>query len=199
MAFLLDPNFAYLMIVIGFLLTVFALLTPGTGLFEVGAFVVLGFAAWRIIELDVNIWALILLALGIVPFVLAIRGKQRTLYLALTLVAFVLGSAFLFRAEEWWRPAVNPAVAVLVSISAGGFFWLMATKILEASDAIPAFDLGGLIGAEGETRTDVHLEGSVYVGGEMWTAESDKPIPAGTRVKVKSRQGFILHVEEIKN
>jgi membrane-bound serine protease (ClpP class) len=197
MDFLLDPNFAYLLIVIGFLLTVFALLTPGTGFFEVGAFIVLALSGWRIIELDINVWALILLVLGIVPFIFAIRKKQRTLYMALTLAAFVIGSAFLFRSEKWWQPAVNPVVAVVVSISAGGFFWLMTTKILEASDVTPSHDLGGLIGAEGETRTDVHIEGSVYVHGEMWTAESEKPIKAGKRVKVKSREGFILHVEEI--
>jgi len=198
MDFLLDPNFAYLLIVIGFLLTVFALLTPGTGLFEVGALFVLALAGWRILALDVNFWALILLVLGIVPFIMAIRKKdQRTLYLALTLLAFVIGSAFLFRTEHWYVPAVNPVVAIVVSISAGGFFWLMATKILEAGDRTPAFDLGGLIGAEGETRTEVHLEGSVYVHGEMWTAESEKPIKPGKRVKVNSREGFILHVEEI--
>jgi membrane-bound serine protease (ClpP class) len=141
---------------------------------------------------------LVLLALGIVPFIFAIRNKARTLNLALTLVAFVIGSAFLFRTEDWWRPAVNPVVAIVVSIAAGGFFWLMTTKILEASDILPSHDLSGLIGAEGETRTKVHVEGSVYVSGEMWTAESEKPISAGRRIRVKSREGFVLHVEEIE-
>lgn len=197
MDFLLDPNFAYLLIVAGFLLTVFAILTPGTGLLEVGALIMLVLAGWRIIELDINIWALILLILGFVPFILAVRSKQRTLYLLLTLFAFVVGSAFLFRSEVWWRPAVHPIVAIVISITAGGFFWLMTTKIFEASDMAPSHNLSGLIGAVGETRTDVHIEGSVYVHGEMWTAESEKPIKAGKRVIVKSREGFILHVEEI--
>lgn len=198
MDFLLDPNFAYLLIVIGFLLTVFALLTPGTGFFEVGALIVLGLAGWRIIDLSINMWALVLLPLGIVPFIFAIRNKQRTFNLVLTMAAFVIGSAFLFRSDDWWRPAVNPVLAVIVSISAGGFFWLMTTKLLEANDLVPSHDLSGLIGSEGETRTNVHIEGSVYVRGEMWTAESEKPIKAGKRVKVMSREGFVLHVEEIK-
>lgn len=197
MEFLLDPNFAYLLIVAGFLLTVFAILTPGTGLLEVGALIMLVLAGWRIIELDINFWALILLVLGFVPFILAIRSKQRTLYLVLTLFAFVVGSTFLFRSEVWWRPAVHPIVAIVISITAGGFFWLMTSKIFEAGDMAPSHNLSGLIGAEGETRTDVHIEGSVYVQGEMWTAESEKPIKAGKRVIVKSRDGFILHVEEI--
>ncbi|NIW45512.1 MAG: hypothetical protein GWN30_12420 [Gammaproteobacteria bacterium] len=199
MAFLLDPNFAYLLIVAGFLLLIFALLTPGTGFFEAGAVIILGLAAWRIVDLSINVWALVLLVLGLVPLIFAIRNRQRTLNLALTVAAFVIGSAFLFRAEKWWQPAVNPVLAVVTSLAAGGLLWLMTTKILEAEEKQPSHDLSGLVGSIGEARTDVHAEGSVYLRGEMWTAESEEPIPAGSRVKVVSREGFVLHVEEIDN
>ena len=50
----------------------------------------------------------------------------------------------------------------------------------------------------GITRTVIHHEGAVYVGGEEWSAHSKKPIPANTHVKVISKQGFVLEVEEIK-
>lgn len=199
MAFLLDPNIAYLLIVIGFILTIFAILTPGTGLFEVGALIVLGLAAWRVIELDINLWALIVLVLGLGPFIFAVRNKRRQLNLALTLVAFVIGSAFLFRSEVWWRPAVHPVLAVVTSLAAGGLIWLMMAKVLEAESKQPSHDLTGLVGAVGEARTDIQLEGSVYLRGEMWTAESDEKIPSGARVRVVSRNGFILKVEEEKD
>lgn len=198
MAFMLDPNFAYLLIVAGFLLLVFALLTPGTGLFEAGAVVVLALAAWRIVELSVNVWALVLLGLGIVPFILAIRNMRRNLSLGLTIAAFVIGSAFLFRSETWWQPAVHPVLALVTSFAAGSLFWLMTTKILEAKDKRPSHDLTGLVGSLGEARTDIRAEGSVYLHGEMWTAESEHPISAGRRVKVVSREGFVLHVKEIE-
>lgn len=196
-AFLLNPNFAYLLIVAGFLLTVFAILTPGTGLFEVGALFILVFVGWQVFNIPINLWALILLGLGIVPFILAIRHKRETLNLALTALAFVIGSAFLFRSEDWWRPAVHPVLAVVVSVLAGGFFWLMTTKVLEARGRAAVHDLGSLIGATGEARTDIHTEGSVYVNGEMWTAHSDKSIKAGSRVKVLAREGLYLYVEKI--
>lgn len=196
MDLILDPNVAYLLIVIGFLLTVFAILTPGTGLFEVGAVIVLGLAAWRILELEINEWALVVLVLGIVPFIFAVRDKKRTVNLVLTLAAFVIGSAFLFRADTWWRPAVNPVLAVITSVAAGSLIWLMMSKVLEAESRLPSHDLSGLVGSIGEARTDVHHEGSVYLRGEMWTAESEKPIKSGKFVKVISRQGFVLHVEE---
>lgn len=198
MDFLFDPNIAYLLIVAGFLLTIFAILTPGTGLFELGAVFILLIVGWQVYNMPVNIWAAILLALGLVPFIFAVRGKKETLNLILTAVAFVVGSAFLFRSEEWWRPAVNPFLTVFVSLSAGGIFWIMTTKVLEARAGELAHDLGGLVGAVGETRTDVHLEGSVYVKGEKWTAFSDKPIKPGKQVKVLAREGLALHVEELK-
>jgi membrane-bound serine protease (ClpP class) len=197
MDIILDPNVAYLLIVIGFMLTIFAILTPGTGLFEVGAVIVLGLAIWRVIELEINLWALFVLVAGIVPFIFAVRNKRRTLNLVLTLATFVIGSAFLFRSEVWWRPAVNPVLAVVTSIVAGSLIWIMMSKVLEAESKSPAHDLGKLVGSVGEARTDIHLEGSVYLQGEMWTAESEHPIKAGSHVKVLSRNGFILRVEKV--
>lgn len=197
MDIILDPNVAYLLIVIGFLLTIFAILTPGTGIFEVGALIVLGLAAWRVLELEINTWALVVLVAGLVPFIFAVRNKRRTLSLVLTLVAFVIGSAFLFRSTVWWKPAVHPVLAVVTSIAAGSLIWLMMAKVLEAENKAPAHDLSGLVGSVGEARTDIHLEGSVYLQGEMWTAESEQPIKAGSHVRVVARKGFVLIVEKI--
>lgn len=197
MEIILNPNVAYLLIVIGFMLTIFAIITPGTGIFEIGAVIVLGLAAWRVLELEINLWALVVLAAGIIPFIFAVRNKHRTLNLVLTLAAFVIGSAFLFRSDVWWRPAVHPALAVVTSIAAGSLIWLMMSKALEVESKPPAHDLSVLVGSVGEARTNIHLEGSVYLLGEMWAAESEVPIKAGSHVKVLSRNGFILKVEEI--
>ena len=68
--FLLNPNIAYLLIVVGFLLTVFAILAPGTGMIEVGAVFIMLFVGYQIYNLPINPWALGLLGLGIVPFIL---------------------------------------------------------------------------------------------------------------------------------
>jgi membrane-bound ClpP family serine protease len=47
-----------------------------------------------------------------------------------------------------------------------------ARKTLESSSANTVQDLSQLIGAIGETRTNVHHEGTIFVNGELWSARS---------------------------
>lgn len=194
---LLNPNIAYLFIVSGFLLTVFALLTPGTGFLEGAALVLLGLVAYQVLNMTVNTWALVLLLLSIIPFVFALSQKRVTLNLVLTGLAFVVGSSFLFRADTWWRPAVHPTLAIVVSLLGGGFFYIIAAKTLEARAQKPSHDLGSLIGAEGEARTNILHEGTVFIQRELWSAFSDETIKAGTAIKVVDREGLKLKVEEL--
>jgi membrane-bound serine protease (ClpP class) len=199
MDFLLNPNLAYLILVSGFLLTVFAILTPGTGLFELGALFALVVAGWQVYNIPINYWALVVLILGVIPFLLAVRKSQQMVYLGLSALALVVGSAFLFRGEVWWQPAVHPVLAVVVSVLTGGFFWLIVRKALEAEATTPSHDLGKVVGATGEAKTVIHHEGSVQILGELWTARSEKRIKEGAIVRVIAREGFILDVEEIKD
>jgi len=198
MALLLDPNFAYLVIVVGFLLTIFAILAPGTGALELGALFAIVISGWQIYNLPINLWALIILGVGVIPFVRAVQEKHRQVNLGMATIAFIVGSIFLFRGEEWYLPAVNLLLAVVVTLISGAIIWIMTDKVLEAR-AIPlTHDLEGLVGAVGEARTDIHLEGSVYVLGEMWTAHSHTKIKSGAKVKVLKREGFALEVKEVK-
>ncbi len=67
---------------------------------------------------------------------------------------------------------------------------------MEATSARPTHDLAGLVGQIGEARTKINDEGSVLVAGELWSARSEKPIPAGSSIRVLRREGFILIVEK---
>ena len=134
---------------------------------------------------------------GVVLFVVAVRQPNQPAYLVVSIVALVIGSAFLFRGEVWYIPAVNPILASVVSVASGGFFWIVARKVIEARNVQPTHDLKALVGAVGEARSEVHTEGSVQVAGELWSAYSDTLIPDGARVRVVGREGFMLKVEPI--
>lgn len=196
MGILLDPNVAYLVLVMAFLLSILALLVPGTGVIEIFALFGLVLAGYSIYNLPVNYLALVILLLGVIPFALAVRKSGRLLYLALSILALVVGSVFLFRGNNG-LPAVNPLLAVLVSGLATAFLWLVARKTLEASLAPPVHNVDRLIGKTGETTTEVNGDGSVQIDSELWSAHSEQSLPAGTEVRVVGREGFSLLVEKV--
>ncbi len=195
MDFLLDPNIAYLFLLGGVLLAMMALVAPGTGLFEIGALFCIALAGYAIYNLSFNWWALVLLGLSIVPFVYAIQRPRREPFLALSIVLLVIGSVFIFpRTGD--QALVNPLVAVVGSGLVAVFLWIAVRKSLEAAHARPLHDMNLLLGQIGEARTRVNDEGSVLVAGELWSARSEQPIPAGSSVRVLRREGFILIVEK---
>ena len=195
MDFLLDPNIAYLFLLAGVLLGLMAIITPGTGMFEIGAFFCLALAGYAVYNLSFNLWALIVLVLSVVPFIYAIQKPKREWFLALSILGLVVGSVFLFATENW-QPAVNPIFATVSSILYAGFLWIVIQKTTQASHARPSHDLSTLVGQIGETKTRVHMEGTVQVAGELWSARSEKSIPNGSPVKVVDREGFVLVVEK---
>ncbi|MEW5871729.1 MAG: NfeD family protein [Chloroflexota bacterium] len=197
--FLLDPNVAYLLLAAGVLMTVFALITPGTGVIEIGALFLLVLAGWGMYNLPINFWALALLFVGVVLLILAIRWYKQWIYLASSILALIVGSVFLFRGDQWWVPAVNPILAGIISLASAALLWFVGRKALEARAFRPTHELGALMGQIGEAKTDVHEHGSVQVAGELWSARSEEPIHNGTLVRVIGREGFVLDVEAVRD
>jgi len=200
MDLLQNPTVVYLLIAVGLIIAVLAVAAPGTGFLELIALALLftGGVAIFVYELPINAWALLVLLVGAILFVISIRRPRQIAVLVASIVAIVVGSAYLFQGPTWWMPGVNPYVALVVSVLSGGFFWFLARKAIEAGSTPPHQDLRALIGASGEAKTDIHQEGSVYVSGELWSARSDHPIPTGARVRVLEREGFTLKVETIE-
>ncbi len=197
MDFFLSPNVAYLVLVLGLVFSLMAIFTPGTGIFEVGALFALILAGYSVYNLPVNWWAVGILVLGVFPFMIAVRRSRRMVYLVISIVAMIVGSVFLFPGEKWWQPAVNPLLAIMVSLITAGYFWIAVRKVLEAEGRRPAHDLEKLIGKRGEAKTDIYLDGTVQVESELWSAFSQAPILKGSLVQIKKRNGFALEVEAI--
>lgn len=195
MDFLLDPNIAYLILLGGILFGLLAIVTPGTGLLEAGAFMCIVLAGYAVYNLSVNWWALLVLLASVAPFFYAVQKPKREVYLALSILLLVIGSVFLF-AVDGWKPAVNPFVALLSSGLMTAFIWIVVRKTVQAASARPTHDLEALVGQVGEARTAIYDDGSVYVGGELWSARSGSEIPTGSHVRVVRREGFVLVVEK---
>lgn len=194
---LLFPDLVYLVLVGGLWLAALAMVAPGTGIPEVSAFVALALAGLGMLVIPINGWAIAVLVSGAVLFGLSLWRRHEWAWLAGSAVAFSLGSAFLFRVEDG-GPAVHPILAGVVSVLTLGYFWVAIRKALAASRSRPTIDPSAVLGQIGDVRTPLDPMGSVYVGGELWTARSDHPIPVGTRIRVCERDGLILTVEPDK-
>jgi membrane-bound serine protease (ClpP class) len=194
---LLNPNIAYLAMLVGTLLAILAAFVPGTGLIEIAALFTLIFAGWEIYNLaaQLNVVALIVIILGVIPLMLAMRKSGKLIYLVISILALVLGSAFLFHGERWWLPAVDPLLALVASSITAIFLWIVVRKSMEAYLAPPAH-MKSLIGEIGEATTDINDEGTVQLESELWSARSKELIQAGSDVRVIGREGFTLVVEK---
>lgn len=195
MDFLLNPTVAYLFLLGGVFLAMLALITPGTGFFEIGALFCIALAGYAIFNLSFNWWAMALVLLSAVPFVYSIQKPKRELFLGVSILVLMVGSLFIFPSETG-GPAVNLFIALLASALVSGFLWIAALKSVQASSVRPSHDLDALVGQIGEAKTKVHTDGSVQVNGELWSARSDKAIKAGSSIRVIRREGFMLFVEK---
>ncbi len=200
MDLLLNPNIAYLLLVTATFCALVALIAPGTGLPELIAVFSLALAAYAVYHLSFNWWALVLLILSLVPFFIAVRGNasatvRRDRWLALSILGLTAGSVFFFPVGNG-ALSVNPLLALLTSAVYAILVWFSARKVIVATQGKPMQDISILIGQSGETKTAIDAVGSVHVSGELWSARSEMPIPAGKPIKVVGREGFMLIVEK---
>jgi membrane-bound serine protease (ClpP class) len=194
---IIDPNVAYLLLLAGLMLGILGMLTPGTGFFEIGSIFSLLLAGYAVYTLDTSPWALLVLALSVIPFIYAMRAPRprREIALMLSVLGFLGGSVFLFVTPEG-APAVNLILAAVVSLMFGSIIWFATQKTLEAVTQQPHQSPDRIINQIGEARTRVHTEGSAQIAGELWSVKSEKPIANGSKVRVIAREGLILTVEK---
>jgi membrane-bound serine protease (ClpP class) len=196
MEFLLNPNVAYVILLAGVFLAFLAVITPGTGILEIGAVFCFLLAGYAVYNLSINAWALLILFLSIVPYIYSVQKRGRLIFLGISLLMVVVGSVFLFDSEDSWF-SVNPLIALIFSSLITISLWLAIRKSIEVITSRPAHDLDALVGQVGEAKSVIHQDGNIYVGGELWSARSKNEIPAGSQARVLQRDGFTLVVENI--
>lgn len=197
-----DPNVVYLVLVIGLWVAVTATYVPGTGVIEGLAVVALIIALIVMASLPTNWWAVLILVLGVLSFLLVPFLSPRSAILAQGgLILQAVGGAFLFNglSVSWLLIALTIGIALLYH----NFALLPLLRRLRQQKAV-IDDNGQLLGAFGRVVTafspsGVSHVGTVHVRGEQWTAYSDKPLLAGDAVVVLERDGLQLFVEGVKH
>ncbi len=195
MEILLNANLAYLLLVTATLLTLMAIMVPGTGVQEILAFFLIVLAGYEVYHLGMNWWALVLMALSLLPFFYAVRGPRREFWLAVSILGLTIGSVFFFPSVRALT-SVDPLLALVTTVLYGAFLWAAARKVIQVALSRPVNDLSVLVGEKGESKTPVNVKGSVQVAGELWSARSESLIAAGRPIHIAGREGFVLIVKE---
>ena len=198
-----DPNISSLLLSLGGLGIFIEILNPGLifpGVFGAIA-LVLAFVAFG--NIPVN-WAgvgLVLFSLVLLYVELQIAGVG--IFGAGAVIAFVFGVIFLL--EPWAAdppsfagPDFNPS-PWLVGGLAGGFggaFSLLTWLGLRGSAT--GAERPAVVGKTGRVRRDLTPTGSVFVDGQLWTAEEINGafVPAGEFVEVEGLDGLTLWVKK---
>ena len=195
---LTNPNVAYLALIVGLLMLVVAVTTPGTGLAEVIAVISLAVAAIGLIQLSANFAGVVLIVAAFILFALDVT---QTAHGALTLggaVALLAGSLLLFPAREggptlslWLVVGVTLIMAAvsLVFISAL-MRWRKQRRVDNAAQEV--------VGQRGvvKTATAPLQSGTAQIAGQLWTVSADETIEPGVEVEVIGREGLTLKVKK---
>jgi len=163
-----NQDIAYFFVIAAIWTSVLAVASPGTGLLEVAACVCIVISAVFAVFLGVNVWALGILAAAFLVFQ---NGAGET-------------------AAVYWP------LAVILSVGTLGFFWFVVRKTLQARRQPAHMNPSAVVGKVGVAQTEIFKSGSVQAASELWSARSDAPIAAGTRVRVVAREGLVLKVEK---
>jgi membrane-bound serine protease (ClpP class) len=178
-----NPNFAYILLMLGLLGLYFEFANPGAVLPGVLGGISLLLAVFAFQILPINYVGLLLILLAAACFVLEVKVHSYGLLSVGGIAAMVIGSLMLVKAPiPEMKPSLGLILPVALSVSAIVVFLVALVVRAHLRRAVTGRE--GLEGEIGEARTALAPEGKVFVHGEIWSAVADEPLPPGTRVKV---------------
>ena len=197
-----DPNIAFLLFSVGSLGLLYELMNPNfvTGILG-GLSIILAFIGFG--SLPLNVGGLILIILALVLFGLEATVTSHGLLAVGGIVCFVLGASALYTTPgDPFGPLVGVATPLIVvmTVTAGTFMVLIVLTAIRTRRMVGGPGLVGAAlgaGTMGIVRRPIEPLGSVYAGGEEWSARSvdDRPLERGTAVKVVGVDGLTVLVE----
>jgi len=193
---LADPNIAYLLMMAGILGLYLEFSHPGTIFPGLAGVICLLLALTAFQVLPINYTGLLLILLGIGFLIAELFLPSFGILGVGGIVAFVLGSLFLFDTPES-ELAVDRSIILTAALSVSAFMLFVGTLAVRTWRQKPASGGEGLIGEVGEVRVRLAPRGKVWLHGEYWNAESDEDVEVGQKVRVVSRDHMVLRVRKI--
>ena len=186
-----DPNFVWILFMIGLAGIGFEITHPGSIFPGVIGAISLILAFYAMQTLPVNYAGLLLIVLSIIFFIAEIKVTSYGVLSIGGLISLVIGSIMLFEDVGVSLKLLIPTAALL-----GGFFIFVAGLALRAHRISPKSGSEGLRGEIGFAKRLIDPEGLVFVHGENWRARSPEKIEPGEEIEVEGINGLILNVRK---
>ena len=194
MSSLMDPNVAFLLLVLGGLAIFAEFNHPGAVVPGVVGVIAIVLALFALNLLPTRFASLALLLVAFALFALEAKFASHGILAAGGIVSMIIGALFLVDGPIP-QMRVNIITATAISIPIGVIAVFLTTLVLRARHGKIATGSEGMIGQIGIARTPVGADGKVFVHGELWNAVASAAIAEGARVRVASVNGLHLTVE----
>jgi membrane-bound serine protease (ClpP class) len=188
---LVDPNIAYLLLMLGFYGILFELQNPGAILPGVAGAIFLVLAFLSLSALPVNAAGLALLVLGVGFLVAEIKVHSHGVLAVGGALALAVGGLILFD-DQVVRVAVPLVLAVTAMTTA--FILLVVGFALRARRAPRVTGAQAMIGRRATVVDALRPRGRVRLDGEVWNAEAARQVEVGAEVVVIGVEGLTLRV-----
>jgi membrane-bound serine protease (ClpP class) len=196
LAIISDPNIAFILLMIGFYGIILEFWNPGTLVAgTVGAIsIILALIAFS--ALPVHYGALGLVILGMALMVAELFTPGVGILGVGGLIAFVVGSIFLFEGSGWDIDiGLSWAVIAGAALSTAAVIFGIGGAAARAYRQPVMTGAEEMIGSRGEVVEWNGESGRVHVHGEIWTARGGAALKPKEKVRVVARDGLTLIVE----
>ncbi len=197
LALLSSPTVAAILLTLGLNAILYELSAPGGYVAGAIGVIALLLAFYSLGTIEANWAGLAFIGIAFTLFVVEVKVHTGGILTIAGLVAFILGYAMLF--DTPYAPI--PWVVILGMAAAMALCVAVAVRLVVHTQRRPS-SVGGsaLIGREGNARTLLDPDGTVYVNGARWEAHAEEsPIEEGALVIVTHREGHRLWVRQVSS
>jgi membrane-bound serine protease (ClpP class) len=198
LAYLMDPNIAFILLAVGALALYAEFNHPGAVVPGTIGVVFILLAIFALNLLPTRFAAVGLIIAAFILFTLEAKFAAHGVLALGGIVTLTLGGLLLVDAPiPEMRVHLTTALAVSLPLGLITVFLMSIAFKARANKVVTGAQ--GMIGEIGTAQTQLTPEGKVFLHGEIWDAVSSASVPAGQTVVVRALDGFVLKVEPVNS